>query len=269
MSAQSRSVVMVGLPASGKSTYLGALFHTLKSGADGIQMDGLPVERDYLIELERDWLSMKPLGRSAHHGARNVELPLAVPDQGGSLTLSVPDVVGESYQQAWEHGYWDAAVRGYVETADALLLFVRANAVVPAELIEVRRSASSSASKLAPWSPTQSPTQAILCDLLEQIGEMRGEGMLPLAVVVSAWDKVAELGLSPSHWLAWQLPLLTQWLSARTPAVMFRVFGVSAQGGDLEDESIRRQVAADAGHRPIPAGGSAIAAPLQWLLEQT
>ncbi len=268
MSAQSRSIVMVGLPASGKSTYLGALFHTLKSGADGIQMDGLPAERDYLIELERDWLSMKPLGRSAHHGARNVELPLVGSDQGGSLTLTVPDVVGESYQQAWEHGYWDTAVKAYVETSDALLLFVRANAVIPAELIEVRRSAPSSARKLAPWSPAQSPTQAILCDLLEQIGEMRDGHLPPLAVVVSAWDKASEFGLSPSDWLGWQLPLLTQWIAARTPAVRFRTFGVSAQGGDLEDESVRRQVAVDAGQRPIPAGGNAITAPLRWLLEQ-
>ena len=41
-------VLMVGLPETGKSTYLGALFNALKDdGSEGVRLHALPEERDY------------------------------------------------------------------------------------------------------------------------------------------------------------------------------------------------------------------------------
>jgi hypothetical protein len=270
MSSQPHGVVMLGLPSSGKSTYLGGLFHSLKdSGADGLRLQGLPDERDYLIELEKAWLALEPLERSRHHGPKHVELPLLLgePDDARPLRLEIPDVVGESYEAAWEYGQWEQSLQALLRTARGLLLFARANAVVAPELIEIHPSKGESSGERSPWEPADSPTQAKLCDLLEQVGEMRREAFPAIAVVVSAWDSVADLGLAPADWLQWQLPLLAQWLTSHKPTLTQRTFGVSAQGGDLENEQVREQVAIHAGERPVPLNGDKLTAPLRWLLD--
>lgn len=262
-------VLMVGLPESGKSTYLGALFHLLRSGAGGrFQFAELPAERDYLIELETAWLTFAPLERSRFRGVKQVTMTLQVADPDESVRIDLPDLTGEDYMRAWESGDWLEDVKGVITRARAMLLFVRADLVVAPALIEVEvdRPLSEDAQPQK-WNPSEAPTQAILCDLLEQIEDMRGGALPPIAVLVTAWDTVTEFKLSPTEWLAWQTPLLSQWLEARSGGARCRVFGVSAQGGDVSVDAIRNQLARDAGLRPIPPGGNTLMAPLEWLLE--
>ena len=72
-----------------------------------------------------------------------------------------------------------------------------------------------------------------------------GHPALRIAVVVSAWDLVETLQdkggvprLAPREWLRTELPLLDQFLSSNADAIVFRVFGVSAQGGDYGDTTV-------------------------------
>jgi hypothetical protein len=264
-------LLMVGLPDSGKSTFLGALFHALKDREeDGLRLEGVPDERDYLIELENAWLSLQPVGRSSHQGPKNVELTLRDDRGDQSLSLVIPDIVGEDYEEAWEHGEWNEEVVRRLTSTDGLLLFVRADDIREPVLLDVgvKENADTSTPGLNPWEPAAAPTQAKLCDLLEQITETRGGDTPPIAVVVAAWDTVAEVGLSPHAWLEWQTPLLWQWLSAQEPAVTYRVFGISAQGGDLRQEEVRTALAQNATRRPLPPGADALTTPLRWLLEE-
>lgn len=265
-------VVMVGLPATGKSTYLGALFNALKDdGSEGIRLQALPEERDYLIEIERAWLSFTPLVRSSLHGPRNVEFSLILDDPKRALTLKIPDIVGETYKNAYEYGQWDEQLEALLCDASGLLVFIRADAVTLPELIRIDQKPDAHVEKSGtrqPWRAELSPTQAVICDLLEQLSALRDEHMPPIAILISAWDTVTQHGLTPPAWLAWQLPLLAQWLGARTPALTARIFGVSAQGGVLSDENVRHQLAHEAAHRPVPANGDTLTAPLRWLLER-
>lgn len=263
-------LVMVGLAESGKSTYLGALFHTLgRAPRDGLHLAREPEERDYLLALERRWLSLTPLERSRHHGAKRVEIPIAAGEDGTELLLAIPDVVGEDYLDAWLHGNWRDGLPEWLIRADGLLLFVRADKVRDATLISVDPPRDAVPRKsVVRWDPNVSPTQAMLCDVLEQISETRGGTMPPVAVVVAAWDAAAQSNLTPAAWLEWQTPLLSQWLRANESEVPFSVFGISAQGGDLHDENVRQQLADHIEERPLPERGSPLIAPLQWLLER-
>jgi hypothetical protein len=267
-----QNVLMVGLPETGKSTYLGALFNTLKDeGSEDIRLQALPEERDYLMEIERSWLSLTPLARSSHQAPRKVEFSLILNDPQRFLTLQIPDVVGETYENAFEFGQWNEQLQAMLSDAGGLLLFIRADTITLPELIRIDQSPDEQAganSARQPWRAELSPTQAVMCDLLEQISALRDEEMPPLAILISAWDTVAHHGLTPPTWLAWQLPLLAQWLSAREPALNAQVFGVSAQGGALSEESVRQQLARNATHRPVPENGDMLTAPLRWLLEQ-
>jgi hypothetical protein len=60
------------------------------------------------------------------------------------------------------------------------------------------------------------------------------EREMRVAVVVSAWDEVDEQS-SPAAWLERSLPMLDQFLRANVGELAYRVYGVSAIGGKLED----------------------------------
>lgn len=255
-------LLMIGLPESGKSTYLAALFHTLRQDdAHPLKLRELPDEREYLIGLESKWLALEPIRHSAHVGPKRVVMPISTPD-GGSLDLDIPDVNGEEFQYAWEHGGFNEPVIDLLRNAAGLLLFVRANAIDPPKLLQVRVP---EADKPEDWHPRQAVTQAKLVDLLEQVIEVR-EGRMPeLAVVVSAWDAV-DADLDPDTWLRWRLPLLWQRLHAATPPLRFKLFGISAQGGNLDDPETRQRLATmDRVNRP--GGAHALTEPVKWLLD--
>jgi hypothetical protein len=265
-----RGVLMVGLPETGKSTYLGALFNLLKDdGFEGIRLQALPAERDYLMEIERAWLSLEPLPRSSHQAPKNVEFSLLLSEPPRMLALQIPDIVGETYKNAYEYGQWDEPLETLIHDASGLLLFIRADTIAIPELIRIDTDQPTHGNgSTQPWRAELSPTQAVISDLLEQVSALREGSVPPLAVLISAWDTVAQHGLTPPEWLAWQLPLLYQWLSARTPHVTAHVFGVSAQGGELLDENVRKRLASNAAQRPVPANGDPLTAPLRWLLER-
>jgi len=268
------NLLLVGLPESGKSTYLGALFHQLKDRSqDGLSLAEMPEDRDYLIELESDWLSLRPVRRSQHHGPKEIRIPLQEEEAQRSLELVVPDIIGEEYENAWEHGGWSSEIEVRISEADGILLFVRADDVHEAHLIDVtekpRQEELSANTEPAPWEPSASPTQAKLCDLLEQVTEMRDGWLPPLTVIVSAWDAVASDGLAPEAWLDWKTPLLSQWLQAQSPDLTYRVFGISAQGGDIREEVVRTELAKNADSRPLPEGADSLTGPIRWLLSKT
>lgn len=261
-----QNVLTLGLASSGKSTFLAALFHGVKDGnEDAFELAELPEERDYLIELEQTWLSLTAMERSRHHDPKKVDLALVDRVTEARFTLSIPDIVGEDFEQAWEHGHFSKSVQTAIGNADGILLFVRADTVREPKLIPLNVTNHSGPSKREPWNAEYSPTQAKLCDLLEQVAELRGGELPPVAVVVTAWDTVRSKKLTPEAWIEWKTPLLNQWIQARDEdAVQF--FAISAQGGDVTKPATRKKLASSTS-RPIPAGATTLTSPIKWLIE--
>jgi hypothetical protein len=91
-----------------------------------------------------------------------------------------------------------------------------------------------------------------------------------LAIVVSAWDLVSK-NVAPTTWLESRLPLLSQFLRANNDWMTSEVFGVSSQGGDLDDDRQKLLDSPTASARCYAVKGSDTAAvsvttPLQFLL---
>ncbi|MGH7434955.1 MAG: hypothetical protein ACRENE_04710, partial [Polyangiaceae bacterium] len=85
------------------------------------------------------------------------------------------------------------------------------------------------------WHPRHAPTQVQIVDLLQLLhASPLDVGPQRVAIALSAWDKVEQEGLTPSAFLAQRLPLLHQYLEHGPLAGRWRVYGVSAQGGDYE-----------------------------------
>jgi hypothetical protein len=262
-------ILTLGLPESGKSTYLGALYYLLRKRADErLQLASDPKERDYLQELENHWLRFRAFERSTHPGAREIQLDLRGPSTG-EVSLSIPDISGESYNHLWEDGIWSTSVRELAASADGIMLFLRPAKLKVPELIDVSLPPQEDGSQPVDWKAEMSPTQSVICDLLELIGNERSSPVESIAVVVAAWDTATDLGVEPAKWLELQVPLLWQWLSAQEDPFRFQVFGISAQGGDVDDEETRKRLA----ENPDPLtrvldgpGADGLLDPLLWLL---
>lgn len=273
----SATILLAGLPESGKTTYLAALFHLLRRQAlneAGLMLPALPDQRDYFMEVERAWLEYEPLERSRHASPRGAALPLRTRD-GGDFSLSVPDVTGEDFNNLWEYGARAPHLDELAAQADGTLLFIRADDVTRPRLlteppiIEVPSTDEPVEHSLDDWLPENAPTQTKLCDILEQLSYRQQPHRL--AVVISAWDTVEEQDLRPETWLRMHLPLLAQWL-ATAASIEWNAFRVSAQGGDVRDPAERQRLAAlgDSTARlaaPEQRKGDDLTTPISWLLD--
>jgi len=85
------------------------------------------------------------------------------------------------------------------------------------------------------WHPKDAPTAVQVVEMLQMLrcNALRSPAKR-LAIMLSAWDKVEEEGLDPEAFLARELPLLDQYLRQSDGGREFRVYGLSAQGGDYE-----------------------------------
>lgn len=237
-----RSVVAIGLPSSGKTTYLAALwhlicdhglatklsFHSLRSG-----------DTKYLNAITKRWLNAKVQERTFISGSRLVSINLK--DQINSpLLLTFPDIAGETFSHIWEERECDSKEAEYLLNG-GVLLFIHADNIKPPKWVVIE---TATAEKLGieifdngsiPWHPKYAPTQVKIVSLLSTLREEPlDSGPRRMAVMLSAWDKVRDEGLSPEKFVEEKLPLLHQYLRQDAGKWEWRAYGVSAQGGDYD-----------------------------------
>jgi hypothetical protein len=275
-------LVMIGLPESGKTTFLAALFHLVRVD-NGIEtslvLAEMPGERAYFLDIERTWLQLDSMEHSVHPDPTDTRLKLR--NRAGRLfEVHIPDVSGEVFDRLWEQGVWHDKVQRLTQDAFGVLIFVRADDVRRPDVLEVLKGeeavdlsvADAEAASAADdgWRPEDVPTQTKLADLVEQVERVAGP--IPIAIVVSAWDVAERSGETPEQWLRLQLPLLWQMLESAKDVRQFRIFGVSAQGGDVREPAVKEELAARTPPatrilvRDGVATSSDLTAPLTWLL---
>jgi hypothetical protein len=144
----------------------------------------------------------------------------------------------------WEDRECDKDVAEILSGDTGILLFVHADRIdSPQWVTDVAALSAKMGLDLplvnpVPWHPRLAPTQVQLVDLIQLLcAPPLGSPPRRLGVVLSAWDKVAPEGRTPAEFVAERMPLLHQWLNHAAVAARFRVFGVSAQGGDYEPDA--------------------------------
>ncbi len=216
------------------------------------------------MRVEADWLRFEALTRTKSVVAAGLDLE--VKDRAGEYRLSVPDLRGEEYQDLWVTGTESKHVADAAAAASGALLFVRADSLVestPLETVQIRQLPEDEHGDLTKWDPDRAATQTKLCAVLEAFEIVE----LPIGVVVTAWDTVSDPTQDVSFWLQRRLPLLWQMLETRAT---FKVFAVSAQGGDLGDQKIVERLAShdDPAARlvdPQVRIGGDLTEPIGWL----
>jgi hypothetical protein len=123
------------------------------------------------------------------------------------------------------------------------------------------------------WTHESVSEQAKLVDLLRGMQQDPYTRKLrKLALMISAWDVVEQTDKTPEEWLKEELPFLWQFLTSNSQSFHVQVFGISAQGGDLNDEartSLLEKVPSE--RIKVKVGGylsSDLSQPLLWLSER-
>jgi hypothetical protein len=277
--------LMLGLPKTGKTTFLAALWHVLKSNEvpGNLLMERREGDQEYLNLIADQWSRCAELDRTPRSGQMGVAIVLRDPVRGTLVRMCIPDMSGELYASQWEDRNCTAAFAELAAGAGGCLAFIHpgtlsqtawiagANAVYDGwaggEEADQEEAAPEAAPSATPWSPRDAPTQVQMVEIFQFLVELAGR-RLRLALVVSAWDLVTE-NISPAAWVERELPLLWQFL--RTNPEQFEVvyMGVSAQGGRTSDAAalLEHPVAS---HRIRMVGpeveGHDITHPIRWLM---
>jgi hypothetical protein len=276
--------VMIGLPDTGKTTFLAAFWHVIKNAESvpgALQLAGIKGDRTYLNKIEQQWMACLPLERTKI-AWQAVTIQVREPVSGEAVELSIPDISGELYEVfQWGKRECPRSYAALAATAAGAIFFVHPHATKETDPItEVDRalagltddchaaSRETSQTKAEPWDPKRVPTQIKLVELL-QFFLSHTSAPVRLAVVVSAWDCVTERGMTPDRWLETRIPLVHQFLAANDDRFTHCVYGVSAQGGPLEKaEQLREESKAVRRIRVVGVEGESndITAPVRWLM---
>lgn len=259
-----KCVLLVGLPSAGKSSYIAALYHIVEQGlvSESLQLKSMFGQNSqYLHDLGKSWLSGIKLGRTQIPDERVATLSLVDPSSGQEIELHIPDMSGETFAEQWERRLCTKEYLDLLNEVTGLLLFINPmNLKEPARITTgsilaaglrgdpsdlARQSTLSSGNDLQTqgkpakeWSPKGAPTQVKLVEILQFI-RCVADKKFKVAVIISAWDLLYNHGNTPAEVLIKRLPLLYQYLSANAPSLEYKVYGVSALGGDLEHDRER------------------------------
>jgi hypothetical protein len=283
--------ISIGLPNTGKTTFLAALWHVLESReVDGaLWQRGLQADREYLNKIRDAWIAFEQVPRT-ETPVGGVTFDLADPVGSAAGRIEFPDLPGESFRSQWTDRHWSEEFDQRVRAATGILLFVAptlhdSRLIMEADSRLPGSTSADGASTTPPaevaWKAKHAPTQAQVVELLQFLTNAREPGTpIPLALVVSAWDQAERFAAydsgadpAPVDWIEARMPLLWQYLRANAECFRWRAYGISAQGGDLdeEDDVTRMQEYAVTSHRirVVEADGESHdpTRPLRWLLE--
>jgi hypothetical protein len=284
--------LIIGLPETGKTTFLAALWHVVTSEEvfESLLLERLHGDSRYLNEIRDKWASSLPIGRTIQESEElKISMILKTPDGKATTEITFPDMSGEAFRHLWEERSWEKRYDDIARAASGALLFIHPNTVTPpgriAEIVvpddstdnvgadaaeEEQVTDEGAATALQPWHPKDSPTQVKIVELIQFFTyDELAYGLKRLAVIVSAWDLIPE-GPSPLEWLAERLPLLHQFLESNKEQLEYRVYGLSAQGGDIETETERLRRPIKQSERIDIIGEECpehdITAPVRWVM---
>jgi hypothetical protein len=252
------AVVTVGLPESGKTTFLAALWHLIFSAERETVLRLKEVrstgELGHLNAIAERWRAARQQDRTSITRPRFVDMSLLAED-GTPVRLVFPDIAGEAYRQIWEDRECDHEIGDMLTGDSGILLFIHADMIRFPTWISDNLSAlahdaeaSEGEAETQSWHPSMAPTQVKIVDLLSVIQDGSDQDAPPrrLAVMFSAWDKVEVEEMKPARFLATKLPLLDQYLRQNAGRWDVRVYGISAQGGEYDAVEVDRTAEARA-----------------------
>jgi hypothetical protein len=286
-------LLFMGLPETGKTTFLAAFWYLVDNKRSGASMilEELHGDREYLNNIKEKWISFTRLERTRLVNEPVVSMKLVNNNEKKAIELFIPDLSGETYVNQWLKRGWTKKYQDLVIGSKGALLFIHpekiieptridqanplVNEIVDENAIEgdAKSGIQEHPDTLVEWDPRMAPTQVQLVELLQFIEDFP-ETTFPfkLAIIISAWDLLDILGISPEEWVKKELPLLHQYLFTNKNIFPYKIFGVSAQGWPYKDNEVKVSACTEPADRIIIKcdgyNGKDLTKPVAWIMDE-
>ena len=129
--------VLIGLPETGKTTFLAALWHVLSSANSGtdLRLERYHDDHEYLNSIRERWVNAEIQDRTVPSAETQVSMILAGDSIEGELEVCIPDLSGESYESIWGYRKLNRERAEAISRAEGILLFVHPDQVEKEVLI--------------------------------------------------------------------------------------------------------------------------------------
>lgn len=229
---------MIGLPGSGKTTFLGALGYYIlnddeKEGT--YQIDTIE-NMDYIREIGEIWVQCQIISRTKVGYFVNNKL-LLHDRQNNKIEIQIPDQSGETFEHNLKARNLKESMFNDLRECSVVFMFINPSKMsknvwiydIPGNY----RNAESG--KLEETKEVRIHDQAKYIMLLQDIYVVRKK-RTKIKIIVSAWDNYMEKDISPEELLKTEVPMVWQFLEANKMNFECEYWGVSAQGGDWSSE---------------------------------
>ncbi len=250
-----RSCFIMGLPGAGKTSFLAALWHSLLTNHSNlITLDKFEGDQSYLSTISKNWANGLTVSRTLKRNFADSTIKLKLRQQNGNVfEVSFPDQSGETFQELYAERIIDNALMEYIQDSNSMLLFInfKEEMYTPDLITAIPRHYRTKDDTIDEKSFTErvlrkDPTQVQLVDLLQFVKYIRSEEPIKLGIIISAWDLIVKdpdfCNKSPKELIKKKLPLLWQFIITNSMFFSTKYFGISAQGGDVEDPTIRDEL---------------------------
>ena len=196
--------MIAGLPGSGKSTYIGALWYCLMhpDNIEGIKLvaDKMNLADDLTVlnRLSDAYKNMKLIDRNYSDQNETVQINLKVADSDTKLQVEVPDFLGENFRDLVELKE-SALVSEWLKDTDTLVYFM--NEITPPEFEDDHGPEDDEKPMPAKEVPQFSikTISAVAMNIMVLKCLLNKKSFKKVVIVLSWWDKNTDNGVVPNN----------------------------------------------------------------------
>ncbi len=231
------SVMLVGLPHAGKSSYIALLYLAiLKRERCSVRLSNHKDDREHVNLLMRALLNCEEATRTEIDQSEGLRLSLRDSSEKSTF-LEIPDLSGETWQDVLDEGAIDLALVEQLRRARSIVLFLHVgdfrNDPLISEVVAGADALGFDGGYEDESAEPVAPTQVDIAELLQTIDHF-ADARCEISVVLSAYDLAR--GVAPARWVRDNAPLVDQYVRSNRARRPVRIYGLSAQGGDFASE---------------------------------
>lgn len=232
--------LIIGKPATSKTTFLVQLYSLMRSGNGVIKLDGLPesikpIEDDYKRlrrgEQTKPTPAEKNIDLVLNISIDNIKSQLACPDYGGEQINAL--ILNRQIKEGWLK---------LLKSSSEWLLFMKLDDLTAMHDITTKPANEGVDDKVSirsnemNYELSEGPEMVELLQMLlyfKGIGYQAAIDKINLRLVISRWDQLGSDGIVPAKLLQEKLPLLYNFVKSNWCDSNYSIWGLSAQGFDL------------------------------------